>query len=80
MSPIQYGLIIFFCIPVFIAIDQNRLYLALVFWTLLMLPLALTALLPELQLRSELKWVVWLVELYWLRKLTNQSTSKATLS
>ena len=78
MSPIQYSLIILLCIPVFIAIDQHRIFLGLIFWGLLMLPLALTALLPELQLRSELQWLVCLGELYWLRKTTNRSTSKVT--
>jgi len=74
MSPIQYALLIFLCVPVFIAIDQNRLKLALVFWGLLMLPLLGSALLPESQWRSEIKWLICFAELYWLRQLNKKST------
>jgi hypothetical protein len=69
MSPIQYALVILLCVPVFIAIDQNRLILALIFLVLLILPSVVSAFLLELQLRSELKWIVCFSELYWLGKL-----------
>jgi len=68
MSPLDYALIIVLCIPIFIALDQGRLKLAFLFWFFLMLFLMLTAFLPTLELPSELKWLVWLVEFYFIRR------------
>jgi len=39
-----------------------------------MLPLLGSALLPESQWRSEIKWLICFAELYWLRQLNKKST------
>jgi hypothetical protein len=66
MSPIKYIQIIIICLPVFIALDKRSLKLAFGLWLILMFPLLLAALLPEVKWISGLQWIFSTAELYWL--------------
>lgn len=68
MSPVNYIILILLCLPVLIAIDLNRLKLALIFWTLLLVPFVIVTFLPQWRSLADLKWVIWLAQFYWLKK------------
>lgn len=80
MNNLDYLILIFYCLPVLILLDRDRLKLAFIFLIFLMLPVVVAYSFPGTKWLFELRWILWFIELFYLAHTINSPCSQTLIT